>query len=86
MCAPVGLDPIKRACPNQISPKKATNGPNKIFFGLYEQHQPTGTVLDSTQLQMGQIHFMTQTVCHNWHATSGYVLLKDRYGEPERGE
>jgi hypothetical protein len=60
----------KWAHPNQISSKKATIGPNKIFFALYEQRQPTGTVLGSTRLQMGQIHFMTPTICHNWHATS----------------
>ena len=60
----------KRAHPNQILSKKATIGPNIIFFGLYEQHQPTGTVLGSTQLQTGQIRFMTHTICHNWHATS----------------
>jgi hypothetical protein len=60
----------KRARPNEISSKKATIGPNKIFFGLYEQRQPTRTVLGSTQLQTGQIHFMTHTICHNWHATS----------------
>jgi hypothetical protein len=53
--------------------EKATNGPNKIFFGLYEQCRPIGTVLDSTQLQTGQIRFMMQTLCHNWHATSDYV-------------
>jgi hypothetical protein len=73
MCAPVGLDPTKRACPNQISSKKATIWPNKIFFELYEQHQPTGTVLGSNQLQTGQIRFMTHTICHNWHATSVFV-------------
>jgi hypothetical protein len=60
----------KRAHPNQISSKKATNRPNKTFFGLYDQHQPTWIVLGSTQLQTSQIRFMTQTVCHNWHATS----------------
>jgi hypothetical protein len=45
-------------------------GPTKSFFGLYEQRHPTETVLGSTQLQTGQINFMTHTICHNWHATS----------------
>jgi hypothetical protein len=63
----------KWAQPNRISPKKATIGPNKIFFGLYEQCQYTGKVLGSTELQTGQISFMTHTVYHNWHATSNYV-------------
>jgi hypothetical protein len=53
-----------------IRQQKATIGPNKIFFGLYEQRQPTRVVLGSTQLQTGQIHFMTHTICHNWQATS----------------
>jgi hypothetical protein len=56
----------KQAHPNQISSKKGIIGPNKIFFRLYEQRQPTGTILGSTQLQTGQ---KTHTVCHNWHAT-----------------
>jgi hypothetical protein len=73
MCAPVGLDPPKRARPNQISCKKTTIGPNKIYFGLYEQCQPTGIALGSTHLQMGQISFMTHTICHNWHVTSDSV-------------
>jgi hypothetical protein len=64
----------KRAHPDQISSKKATIGPNKIFFGLYEQRQPTGTVLGSTQLQTSQIHFMKHMICHNWHATSDATL------------
>jgi hypothetical protein len=60
----------KQARPNQISYRKATIGPNNFFFKLYEQRQPTGTVLGSTQQQTGQIRFMTHTICHNWHATS----------------
>jgi hypothetical protein len=55
----------KRAHSNQISSEKVTIRPNKIFFELYEQRQPTGTVLGSTQLQTGQIRFMTHTICHN---------------------
>jgi hypothetical protein len=59
----------KWACPNQISSKKATIGPNKIFFGIYEQHLPTGIVLGSTQLQTGPILFydaydLSQLACH----------------------
>jgi hypothetical protein len=60
----------KQAHPNQFSSKKATIGPNKIFLGLYEQRELTETVLGSTQLQTGQIRFMTHTICHNWLATS----------------
>jgi hypothetical protein len=63
----------KQAWPNQLSSKKATIWPNKIFFGLYEQRQPTRIVLGSTQLQTGQIRFMMHTFCHNWHVTRARI-------------